>query len=157
MTNTEFDMYNRITHKTVAADVQVDELMAFVHYVKVKQITDNEILVADVDHGNREITICGRELIENAYSADQVHETIQVTKTQAAEILVGSVNRPFTVCFVKADGSERMLRGRLIRPEPLLGRSVVEDLATTDVNRIRQVDHRTIQWLIVEGVKYTVK
>lgn len=159
MKNTkEIDMYNRVTHKTVSDQVQTDELMAFVYYVKVKQ-TDggNEVVVADVDHGSREIKISGKELIENAYSADQSHETIKVTKTQAAEILVGSVNRPLTVCFIKADGTERKLRGRLVRPEPLLGRSMVEDLDTTDTNRLRQVDHRTIEWIIVEGVKYVVK
>jgi len=151
-------MYNRVTHKTVPSQVQTDELMAFVHYVKVKT-NDNgkQLTVSDVDHGFREITINGKELIEGAYSADQVHETIKVTKTQAAEILISSINRPLTVCFIKADGTERKLRGRLVKPEPLLGRSMVEDLDTSDPNRLRQVDHRTLQFLIVDGTKYVVK
>ena len=50
------------------------------------------------------------------------------------------------------------MRGRLITPEPLLGRSMVEDLdlAVTE-HRQRLVDHRTIKFLIIEGVKYIVK
>jgi hypothetical protein len=151
-------MYNRVTHKTAPDQVETDELMAFVHYVKVKANHDNgkQLVVVDVDHGVGDITITGKELIENAFSADQVHETIKVTKTQAAEILVGSINRPFTVCFIKSDGTERKLRGRLFKPEPLLGRSMVEDLDIKG-SRLRQVDHRTIEWIVVEGVKYVVK
>ena len=59
---------------------------------------------------------------------------------------------------MKQDGTERTLRGKLVKPEPLLGRSMVEDLDSDDKkNRLRQVDHRTINWLVVDGVKYTVK
>jgi hypothetical protein len=80
-----------------------------------------------------------------------------VTMTRAAEILITSFNRPLTVRFVKKQGGERVLRGRLLRPEPLLGRSYVEDLDAKGDSRIRLVDHRTIKCLIVDGVKYTVK
>lgn len=160
MTNTvnqEIDMYNRETRKTVPSQVQTDELMAFIHYVKVRANNNDgkQLIVVDVDHGFGEITINGSELIENALSADQVHETIRVSMTQAAEILVGSINRPFSVCFTKSDGTERTLRGRLFKPEPLLGRSLVEDLDKQG-SRLRMVDHRTIEWIIVEGVKYVV-
>jgi len=34
---------------------------------------------------------------------------------------------------------------------------MVEDLEVKGVNRLRQVDHRTIKYLIVDGVKYMVK
>jgi len=76
---------------------------------------------------------------------------------KAAEILVNAYHRPLTVCFVKNDGTERTLRGRLVKPEPLLGRSTVEDLDVTNGNRLRLVDHRTIKWIVVDGTKYTVK
>jgi hypothetical protein len=38
----------------------------------------------------------------------------------------------------------------------LLGRSHVEDLDITEGHRLRLVDHRTIRWIIVNCVKYTV-
>lgn len=157
--NKEIDMFNRVTHKTVPSEVKNGELMAFTYYVKVKFTTPNKLEVTDVDRNNLPITITGQELIESALSADQFQETIKVGKTQAAEILVSSTNRPFTVSFIKADGTERILRGRLVRPEPLLGRSMVEDLdlESNNPNRLRQVDHRTIEWIVVEGTKYEVK
>lgn len=139
--------------------VSPGHLMAFTYYVKVETTQHNgeNLLVNDLDNNNQRININGAELVKRSYSADQYAEEEKVSKTQAAEILVNSPNRPLTVSFDKADGTERVLRGRLIKPEPLLGRSMVEDLETTDKNRVRQVDHRTIRFLIVDGVKYIVK
>lgn len=98
--------------------------------------------------------IHGQQLIDLCLSADRYHTEEKVNKTKAAEILVSSYNTPFTVVFDKDDGTERKLRGRLIHPEPLLGRSMVHDF---DADGPRLVDHRTIKSLTVNGVKYTVK
>lgn len=150
---------DRKINKVEPEKVKKGDLMAFTYYVKIKEATQKgeTLLVEDVDNGMNEIRVQGKELIVGSYSADQFTEEEKVTKTRAAEILIHSVNRPFTVSFLKADETERVLRGRLVAPEPLLGRSMVEDLDTTDKHRLRQVDHRTIQWIIVEGCKYTVK
>lgn len=146
-------------NKTDPIRINNGDLMAIVHYVKVKSsIPHNyELFTTDVDIDNHNMRIQGKELLENAFSADQYAEEVKVSKTQAAEILVNSPNRPFTVNFTKSDGSARTLRGRLVCPEPLLGRSMVEDLDETSGHKLRQVDHRTIQYIIIEGTKYTVK
>ncbi len=149
----------RKTHKVDPAKVKKGDLMAFTYYVKIKSSNRNgeELLVEDLDNGLSEIRVQGKDLVVSSHSADQFAEEEKVTKTRAAEILINSPNRPLTVCFLKADGTERVLRGRLIAPEPLLGRSMVEDLETLDKNRLRQVDHRTIKFLVVDQVKYIVK
>jgi len=51
-------------------------------------------------------------------------------------------------------GERKELVGRLSRAEGKLGRSLVIDLPTQGY---RQVDHRTLVWLIIDNVKYTVK
>lgn len=147
------------TNKTNPNQIKCGDLMAIVHYVKVEKVTPNnyELIVSNVDMEDHAMRVVGKELLESAFSADQYSEEIKVTKTQAAELLIHSPNRPFTVNFNKTDGSERTLRGRLISPEPLLGRSMVEDLDETSDHKLRQVDHRTINYLIVEGTKYIVK
>lgn len=146
-------------NKLNPAKVNVGDLMAFVNFVKVTSKIDDEILIVkDLDHTKKEIRVSGTDLIENSYSADQYAEEKKVSKTEAAEVLISSHNRPFSVCFVKEkDSEERVLRGRLVKHEALLGRSMVEDLDIADGHRTRLVDHRTIQWLIVDNVKYTVK
>lgn len=143
------------TRRVQAGKVKKGHLMAFLYYAHVDHTRNSDSLrVKDVDR-KIDFDVNGRELIESAYSADQFHTTKRTTKTKIAEILVSSFNRPFTVCFEKTDGSERVLRGRLIQPEPLMGRSMVDDL-DVDGRRLRQVDHRTIKYLIVDGIKYTV-
>jgi len=46
------------------------------------------------------------------------------------------------------------MTSRLSRAEGKLGRSLVIDLPTQGY---RQVDHRTLRWLIVDNIKYIVK
>jgi hypothetical protein len=139
--------------------VKAGDLMAFVYYVKVKQVRDGgaRLDVEGVDQGVGTFEVTGKELIATSFSADQFQEEVRVSMTQAAQILVSSFNRPLTVCFVKKKGDVRVLRGRLLYPEPLLGRSYVEDLDVPGKSRIRLVDHRTLKYLIVDGIKYRVK
>ena len=101
----------------------------------------------------------GADLIESAYSADRFTEESKVTKTEMATILMKSYHIPFTVTFVKQGGEERTLRGLLIEPEPVMGRSKVEDLDITGSkqSRFRLVDHRSLISLIVGGKKYILK
>ena len=148
----------RQQHAVEPIKVKTGDLMAFTFFTTVKQVEMNggKLVVYDVDN-KREMAILGPELVGSAYSADQYAEEIRVNKTEAAQILIDSPNRPMTVCFEKQSGEERTMRCRLVRHEALLGRSMVEDLDQTGDNRLRQVDHRTIKFIIVDGTKYIVK
>jgi len=150
---------DRKTNKTNPAHVKQNDLMAIITYVKVKSIQPNHqnMTVVDLDNNSVEIGVSGIDLIKNALSADRFVEEVEVGKLEAAELLISSHNRPLTVCFDKQDGTERILRGRLISHEALLGRSMVEDLDIKTGHKLRQVDHRTMKYLIVDGVKYKVK
>jgi hypothetical protein len=161
------------THKVTFANVNAGDLMAVTLYVKVKSKGVNAqghdaIGVENVDPGPATLELAGKELIEGAVSANQYHEEVLVTKTKAADILAElharGDRRPFQVAFVKKDGSDRVLNGRMIPSiESSLGYSSVEDLDLPhDVggkpnHRVRQVDHRTIKHVILNGVKHTVK
>lgn len=161
-TNQSPDADERRFNKVVAHKVAKTDLMALTYYVKVKSVNSagESIQVEGVDEGVGEFSVNGRALIENSTSADQFAETVTLSKTKICEISISSYHRPFTVCFDKQDGSERILIGRLIAPEPIFGRSRVEDLdleKTDKEDRMRLVTHLTVKWLIVDGVKYIVK
>lgn len=139
--------------------IKDNDIIAVIDYVKVKNVNAQnfEILTENLDIPDHVTKVAGKEVLENALSADQYSEEIKVNKTTAATLLVNAGCRPFTVNFKKLEGKERTIRGRLISSESLLGRSTVEDLdLPLKENRVRQVDHRTINWLILDFVKYVV-
>lgn len=145
--------------------IKAGDLLAFVSYVKVDSVVRNnanplekpKMSLIDLDT-NSKLEVQGSDLIEHALSADQFTTTTVVGKSDVAYILTSSYGKPFTVSFQKLDGTMRVMRGRLIHPENLMGRSYVEDLDIVNgQNRVRQVDHRTIEYLILDGTKYEVK
>lgn len=147
--------------RTDPKTVKVGDVMAIVNYVKVKQVgTGGTVLLVDeLDHGIDNIKVDGTALVEDMLSADRFLEEKELARTDIVlNIFVKSFNRPMTVNFIKQNGEERTLRCRLVSHEDADGRSMVEDLDETDkTKRIKQVDHRTIRWLIVDSVKYTSK
>lgn len=54
------------------------------------------------------------------------------------------------------DGKECVITGYLTGNESTLGRSIIVDLNAPASNNIRQVDHRTINWIIFRNVKYSM-
>jgi hypothetical protein len=55
-------------------------------------------------------------------------------------------------------GEERTLVGHLVEAEPTMGRSSVIDLQIPKgSHNLRQVDHRTLNWIIFKNIKYVVK
>lgn len=134
---------------------QIGHIVAISKYAKIDKVTSSEIWLTDLDDGS-EFRVVGQELMSKLQSADLFGEEVKVPLTEAAKLVSCLRSSPITVCFEKQDGSERVLRGKLLSTEPLLGRSHFEDL-DLPANRLRLVDHRTIKWAIIENVKYTVK
>ena len=141
---------------TDPSKVKVGDILTIVHYAKVTSKNGNTVAVSDLDN-QQPFEINGSPLIEKCLTPDQFTSTKKVTKTEAAELLVSAYNKPLKVLFVKEDKTEREMRCRLIKPEPLLGRSMVDDLDIDSGHKMRQIDHRTIKWLILDGTKYEVK
>jgi hypothetical protein len=135
--------------------MKTNDIVSITSYTRVVGVGNNLVTVMDLD-SNIQYDINGKTLIDKLMSADEFHTEISLPKTEIASILVNAWNKPFTVEFRKQNGNIRILRGRLISTEPLLGRSMVEDL-DKEGERTRLVDHRTLISLILEGVKYIVK
>lgn len=148
------------TAKTSPSNVNNGDIMSFTYWGKVTECVTGfqgtKITCKDIDRG-LEFVVDGNSLIENSSSSSQFSTTEKVTKSQIVEILVNSHNVPFTVRFVKQDGTLRNLVGRLIGVDKKnLGYVDVEDLEKPVGSRFRLVDCRTIKSLIVNNVKYYV-
>lgn len=136
----------------------MNEIISLALYAEVLERTNMGIICRDLNSG-QEICLSSPSHGLRVNSADTFNEIRRITKTEMAELIVDSCCDVFTVTFIKQGGQERVLRGRLISSESLLGRVMVEDLDLLNVglNSYRQVDLRTIKELIIRGVKYVIK
>lgn len=133
-----------------------DEIIRIVHYAKV---LDDKGICEDLVRGFK-FQVDGKELIDSFDNADEAKKTEQVSRTVLVEKLENSSGNVFTVNFTKQDNSERTLRGYLVTKETGFGRSQCVDLdlpANDSGKRLRQVDHRTLNWIIIGGVKFETK
>jgi hypothetical protein len=77
-----------------------------------------------------------------------------------SSVSIGDLNDPKKLKKLAKEamrGEERTLVGYLVNTEPKMGRSTVIDLETKDTHKLRQVDHRTLNWIIFKNKKYVVK
>ena len=135
---------------------KIGDIVCMVKYAKVTSVRDSALAVEDLDSGEK-FNIIGDSLIDKLASADHSDTPQKCTKTELAQILSESWCTPFTVTFTKMNGEEKVLRGRLIEPNNLLGRSLVEDLDKPAEDIFCQVDHRTISSIVVGGTHYSLK
>ena len=134
------------------------DLVAFTTWGIVTKYKHENVLEIQDCHTGEEIDVLGTQLINRLESGDVYENKVYLNRTEILKILIHSFNKPFTVSFVKKDGTDRVLRGRLVHTdEALMGRSMAEDLDIKDGHKLRQIDHRTLNWLIVDGVKYVVR
>ncbi len=165
--------------------LKLGDKLSRLSYLTVLAIRSDALLVSNEagmtwDIGN---SIVERE----CYSASQFTAEKAVTRSELIDIFNTTGDGVYTVCFNKQpklsdafdsiankgkiksnatlkkelaaamEGEERILVGYTVSREVSWGRSLVVDLEVTEQNRLRQVDHRTINWLIFKNTKYSVK
>lgn len=131
-----------------------DDIVSMTKYFRVVTASNSKVVATDMDN-NETVEIKGVQLVDSLSSADFFENAQKLTKTELAEILINANVRPFTVVFTKQNGEKRIMRAKFLSTEPLLGRSIVSDL--DDGFSIKQVDHRTIESIIIDKVKYVHK
>lgn len=136
--------------------IQTGEVLSSTMYLTVVSKDSDSIKVKD--SFGREFVVKGPKLIEETMtSAIQFSKEEKVSNTKAAEALVAAGDTAFTVVFIKEDGKERTLTGRLVETENLMGRSNVIDLQIATGYAMRQVNLRELKSVVLKGTKYTVK
>jgi len=167
------------------SQLKVGDRMSRLSYLQVLDVSYGAVSVRNED--GAEWTISNTIVENECYSANQFTSEKSVTRSELIDIFNSVGDAIYTVNFNKQpkladafdsvcnkgklksnatikkelakamEGEERTLVGYTISREIPWGRSMVIDLETEDKNKIRQVDHRTINWLICKNVKYSVK
>lgn len=125
---------------------------------EIVELTRTELIEKFKHVGDTVFTVC----FNKQPAATEINEAIE--KCNKGKIL--SIKDMKKVVKEAFKGEERVLTGYLISTETGFGRSMVIDLdlpyqlndSTNKYDtRIRQVDHRTLNWLVFKNVKYVVK
>jgi len=108
------------------------------------------------------------EMVEQLLNAKQTVMTVNFRKKidndYVKNILSNTVADQFTDAKKLKNLSKELISGKstemtchLVKCEGKLGRSAVIDLNAAPQNNYRQIDHRTIDSLVLKNTKYTVK
>lgn len=90
-------------------------------------------------------------------SSEQYTDEKKVNRTDLARRLHNAGESPFTVVFKNQNGDLRELVGYLVNVDEMMGRARVVDLNIDDKNNVRLVDYRTLESLVLNNVKYSLK
>lgn len=167
-------------------DIRENTWYSSTNYVKIKSITDSQVEVtsttggtwsmsydllqkmASADHYDYEIPLARGELVEMLESVRDTIFTIcfrkKVQQKNVVERLeiegeeaIGELKKSKKLAKELLSGEECVIVGRLVNLEPKLGRSMVKDLRVPFGFNLRQVDHRTIDWIIFKNRKFILK
>lgn len=155
-------------------------------YLTVKEITPARITVKNsfgdemhvsrdilekmdsANHFQKEVPLNMTELAELLENAGDTAFTVsfkkKVTEESVMEKLQGATakdldNNKFLAQLSKelTEGEDCLMTCHLVEAESSLGRSTVIDLTTSSPNKFRQVDHRTINYIIINNTKFVLK
>jgi len=137
-------------------EIKKGDFLSTTMYMEVLSKSATGLLVKDSN--NREFEIRGIELIEKSFkSASEVTKTEKITRTALAEMLTSIGDQVFTVNFDKQTGENRTLVGYKLSSENLMGRINAIDLTIVSGHNQRQVDLRTVKYVIINSIKYQAK
>jgi|1_EtaG_2_1085319.scaffolds.fasta_scaffold00140_8 hypothetical protein len=170
-----------MNRKSDHTQLKVGGFLSEVQYYKVIDVRPNNVKVRN-ERGME--FVIGKEIIEEgSFSADQFEGEEEITRTDLVQILANAGETVFTANFnkkldvkqfkeafndpkntVKSNAAlERMLLGEprtmigyLTGADAISGRFQVVDLEAEKAFP-KQIDMRTLNWVILRNVKYTVK
>ena len=168
-------------------EIEVDQWFSSTSYVKVLSVKGQEVEVKSVagghwvitglsllhkmesaDHFDYEIPLNKGELVEMLESTRDTIFTICFKKKikpkdvssriiEEARDVSGDLKKSKKLTKLLLEGESCTLTACLVNVEPRLGRSMVKDLTKPAGQNLRQVDHRTIEWIIFKNRKFILK
>ena len=168
-----------------ASQLKVGNVFSGTSYYETVSDMGSEVFCYEKNMNDRGLTIDKSILRDEMHNACVWDEEMSISKTELATKLTEANNMCFQVNFTtkpnekkvveelqdlkkapKSDaearelakrclvGNESTLICRLSKAEGKLGRSLVVDIPSQGY---RQVDHRTLQWIVIDNVKYILK
>lgn len=116
-------------------------------------VWDSEESITSTELAER-LTMANATIVQVCFSCKPSDKSIKETLSALAKAPTGDRAAAKALAKECLTGKESILVCRLSKTEGKLGRSTVIDVPSQGY---RQVDHRTIKWLVIDNIKYTLK
>ena len=167
--------------KSIVSNLKEGDKLSEIQYYTVKTVSRGTVVVEN--SRGFEFSIGQSIIEEGSFSAHQYDEEVTMTRTELIEVFANAGETVFTANFNKKPdakslkakfndpettiktnvameklllGDERTMIGYLVGKDEGTGRFKVVDLEDSS-DFPKQVDPRTLNWLILRNVKYQVK
>lgn len=134
----------------VGFGIMSSEMISASQYDKEEKVTRTEMVEKLVNAGSHVFTVTFRKQL----TAEDVQHVLDDEKFDTQQ---PATKKRKTCDRAIKSGEMRSLTGFLCNTEHLMGRSNVIDLNESGAYKQRQVDHRTVETLILQRVKYILK
>jgi hypothetical protein len=132
----------------ISGDILAEECYSADQYNETKEVTRTELIEIFSKVGDAVFTV-------NFNKLPTADDFLALTRDEGNKI---RSYKDMEKDFKKLKGAERTLTGYTVDIENGFGRTTVVDLQVEDKkNPLRQIDHRTLNWLICRNIKYVVK
>ena len=170
-----------MSQKSDVSQIKKGDCLSEIQYYEVLSVNSKGVHVKN--ERGMEFTIGAAIVEEGLFSANQHEDVEEVTRTELVATLANAGETVFTANFNKKPdikalkeafnnpevqvktqvamnemllGEARTMVGYLKSSDSLSGRYQVVDLEDPE-KRAKQIDQRTLNWIILRNVKYTVK
>lgn len=147
---------NRGYNFEVTPEVVEEGMISATQFESEQDVTRTELIDILERAGATIFTVC---FFKQPKEKDVLDETLAVLRQEVGQVDLPTLEKHVKQAIKRSiHGEERIIVGHLIQSEPKMGRSQVVDLSVPHTEHsIRLVDHRSLQWMILRGVKYVVR
>jgi len=140
---------NSFGHELEVSKDILEKMHSAGHYEREKPMNMTELAELLESMGDTCFTVNFRKKVDVAQVEDKLFST--------SDKQLNDKNYLSALAKDVIEGEECTLVCHLVNAEASLGRSTVVDLTTTNPNKFRQVDHRTINYIIFNNCKHVLK
>jgi hypothetical protein len=162
MGNNQFGVSVRNEHGfewVISKDVLDNECTSATQYESVEKVSQSEMIEKILDAGHKVFTANFNKKPDPKVAIKKLqslypNKGVRGVGIAKREDYNKAVEEAVSILI---DGEERTITCRILSVDRLRGRLSVIDLEIEDKHNIRQLDPRTLNWLIIDGIKYILK